>query len=148
MKLGDHALVEFLIDLVDHKQERTSSSPEHLGKFLVEQGEAGTTIHHKKQKVCTRDCRLRGRVSRLGKIGIGCIPDAASINDLEGEGSLAADPSKAVSCDSRLVMDDGKAPAHQAVKERRLAHIGATDDSDASHSFSESDFTGWVWPPA
>ena len=115
-EIGRERFVHLLVDLVDDQDQRTPTGTEHMGQFTVERSEAGAPIHDKEQEIGAGNRRLGGNMGRLSEIGIGSIPDAARVDDLEGNGAGLADPGKAIAGHARLIVDNRHAAAYQAVE--------------------------------
>ena len=129
-----------VVELVYQQKDRLVGALEHAGDRLVLFGDAGAAVDHKQD-----DGGLLGGGERLVADGRGedVIAlerfDAARVDD----GELAAVPIgrvvRAVARDAAGLVDDGVRGLGQAVNERGLAHVGASDDGDDRfhlHSFN------------
>ena len=148
-EIRGQGLVHLLVDLVDDQDEGAPARAEHVGQFAVEGREASAAVDDEEQEIGAGDRGLSGDMGGFRKVGIGSVPDAARVDDLEGNGARLADPGKAIAGHARLIVDDRHAAAHQAVEEGGFAHVGAADNGDASHDFPEDWLaTGRVCPPS
>ena len=129
-----------VVELVHQQKDRLVAALEHAGDRLVLLGNAGAAVDHKQD-----DGGFLGGGEGLVANGRGedVIAlerfDAARVDD----GELAAVPIgrvvRAVARDAAGLMDDGVRGLGQAVNERGLAHVGASDDGDDRfhlHSFN------------
>ena len=129
-----------VIELVHQQKDRLVAAFEHAGDRLVLLGDAGAAVDHKQD-----DGGFLGGGEGLVANGRGKHVitlerlDAARVDD----GELAAVPIgrviRAVTCDAAGLVDDGVRGLCQAVDERGLSHVGASDDGDDRfhlHSFN------------
>ena len=120
-----------VVELVHQQKDRLVAALEHAGDRLVLLGDAGAAVDHKQD-----DGGFLGGGEGLVANGRGedVIAlerfDAARVDD----GELAAVPIgrvvRAVARDAAGLVDDGVRGLGQAVNERGLAHVGASDDGD------------------
>ena len=120
-----------VVELVHQQKDRLVAALEHAGDRLVLLGDAGAAVDHKQD-----DGGFLGGGERLVADGRGKHVialerlDAARVDD----GELAAVPIgcviRAVARDAARLVDDGVRGLGQAVNERGLAHVGASDDGD------------------
>ena len=120
-----------VVELVHQQKDRLVAALEHASDRLVLLGDAGAAVDHKQD-----DGGFLGGGEGLVANGRGedVIAlerlDAARVDDSE----LAAVPIgrviRAVARDAAGLVDDGVRGLGQAVNERGLAHVGASDDGD------------------
>ena len=120
-----------VVELVHQQKDRLVGALEHAGDRFVLFGDAGAAVDHKQDDggfLGGGECLVadgRGKdVIALERL------DAARVDD----GELAAVPIgrviRAVARDAAGFVDDGVRGLGQAVNERGLAHVGASDDGD------------------
>ena len=120
-----------VVELVHQQKDRLVAALEHAGDRLVLLGDAGAAIDHKQD-----DGGFLGGGERLVADGRG--KDVVALERLDAarvdDGELAAVPIgrviRAVARDAARLVDDGVRGLGQAVNERGLAHVGASDDGD------------------
>ena len=120
-----------VVELVHQQKDRLVAALEHAGDRLVLLGDAGAAVDHKQD-----DGGFLGGGERLVADGRG--KDVVALERLDTarvyDGELAAVPVgrviRAVARDAAGLMDDGVRGLGQAVNERGLAHVGASDDGD------------------
>ena len=120
-----------VVELVHQQKDRLVGALEHAGDRLVLLGDAGAAINDKQD-----DGGFLGGGERLVADGRG--KDVVALERLDtarvDDGELAAVPVgrviRAVARDAAGLMDDGVRGLGQAVNERGLAHVGASDDGD------------------
>ena len=120
-----------VVELVHQQKDRLVAALEHAGDRLVLLGDAGAAIDHKQD-----DCGFLGGGERLVADGRG--KDVVALERLDtarvDDGELATVPIgrviRAVARDAAGLVDDGVRGLGQAVNERGLAHVGASDDGD------------------
>ena len=129
-----------VVELVHQQKDRLVAALEHAGDRLVLLGDAGATVDHKQD-----DGGFLGGGEGLVADGRG--KDVIALERLDAtrvdDGELAAVPvGRVVGAVARYaagLMDDGVRGLGQAVNERGLAHVGASDDGDDRfhlHSFN------------
>ena len=120
-----------VVELVHQQKDRLVAALEHAGDRLVLLGDAGAAVDHKQD-----DGGFLGGGERLVADGRG--KDVIALERLDAarvdDGELAAVPIgrviRAVARDAAGLVDDGVRGLGQAVDERGLAHVGASDDGD------------------
>ena len=120
-----------VVELVHQQKDRLVAALEHASDRLVLLGDAGAAIDHKQD-----DGGFLGGGERLVADGRG--KDVIALERLDtarvDDGELAAVPIgrviRAVARDAAGLVDDGVRGLGQAVNERGLAHVGASDDGD------------------
>ena len=120
-----------VVELVHQQKDRLVAALEHAGDRLVLLGDAGAAVDHKQD-----DGGFLGGGERLVADGRGKHVvalerlDTARVDD----GELTTVPIgrviRAVARDAAGLVDDGVRGLGQAVNERGLAHVGASDDGD------------------
>ena len=120
-----------IVELVHQQKDRLVAALEHASDRLVLLGDAGAAVDHKQDdggffgggKCLVADGRGKDVIA-LERL------DTARVDD----GELAAVPIgrviRAVARDAAGLVDDGVRGLGQAVDERGLAHVGASDDGD------------------
>ena len=120
-----------VVELVHQQKDRLVGALEHAGDRLVLLGDAGAAVDHKQDDGSFLGC---GK----GLVADGCGKDVIALERLDtarvDDGELAAVPIgrviRAVARDAAGLVDDGVRGLGQAVNERGLAHVGASDDGD------------------
>ena len=120
-----------VVELVHQQKDRLVAALEHAGDRLVLLGDAGAAIDHKQD-----DGGFLG--GGKGLVADGRGKDVIALERLDAarvdDGELAAVPIgrvvRAVARDATGLVDDGVRGLGQAVNERGLAHVGASDDGD------------------
>ena len=120
-----------VVELVHQQKDRLVAALEHAGDRLVLLGDAGAAIDHKQND----GCFLGGS---KGLVADGRGKDVVALERLDAarvdDGELTAVPVgrviRAVARDAAGLVDDGVRGLGQAVNERGLAHVGASDDGD------------------
>lgn len=120
-----------VVELVHQQKDRLAAALEHAGDRLVLLGDAGATVDHKQD-----DGGFLG--GGKGLVADGRGKDVVALKRLNAarvdDGELAAVPIgrviRAVARDAARLVDDGVRGLGQAVNERGLAHVGASDDGD------------------
>ena len=120
-----------VVELVHQQKDRLVGALEHAGDRLVLLGDAGAAVDHKQD-----DGGFLGGGEGLVADGRG--KDVIALERLDAarvdDGELAAVPIgrviRAVARDAAGLVDDGVRGLGQAVDERGLAHVGASDDGD------------------
>ena len=120
-----------VVELVHQQKDRLVAALEHAGDRLVLLGDSGAAVDHKQD-----DGGFLGGGERLVADGRG--KDVVALERLDtarvDDGELAAVPIgrviRAVARDAAGLVDDGVRGLGQAVNERGLAHVGASDDGD------------------
>ena len=120
-----------VVELVHQQKDRLVGALEHAGDRLVLLGDAGAAVDHKQD-----DGGFLGGGERLVADGRG--KDVVALERLDAarvdDGELPAVPIggviRAVARDAAGLVDDGVRGLGQAVNERGLAHVGASDDGD------------------
>ena len=120
-----------VVELVHQQKDRLVAALEHAGDRLVLLGDAGAAVDHKQD-----DGGFLGGGERLVADGRG--KDVVALERFDtarvDDGELAAVPIgrviRAVASDAAGLVDDGVRGLGQAVNERGLAHVGASDDGD------------------
>ena len=120
-----------VVELVHQQKDRLVAALEHAGDRLVLLGDAGAAVDHKQD-----DGGFLSGGERLVADGRG--EDVVALERLDtarvDDGELAAVPIgrviRAVARNAAGLMDDGVRGLGQAVNERGLAHVGASDDGD------------------
>ncbi len=104
-----------------------------MGERLIDGGESVVGIHHEQDQIG----RFHGDVRLDGDLGVETVvdiaADAAGIDERAGMGGGLGGCGDAVAGDARLVVDDGDFAPGEAVEERGLADIGASDDGNGGH---------------
>ena len=129
-----------VVELVHQQKDRLVAALEHASDRLVLLGDAGAAVDHKQD-----DGGFLGGGECLVADGRG--KDVVALERLDtarvDDGELAAVPIgrviRAVARDAAGLVDDGVRGLGQAVNERGLAHVGASDDGDDRfhlHSFN------------
>ena len=120
-----------VVELVHQQKDRLVAALEHASDRLVLLGDAGAAVDHKQD-----DGGFLGGGEGLVANGRG--EDVIALERLDAarvdDGELAAVPIgrvvRAVARDAAGLVDDGVRGLGQAVNERGLAHVGASDDGD------------------
>ena len=120
-----------VVELVHQQKDRLVAALEHASDRLVLLGDAGAAVDHKQD-----DGGFLGGGEGLVADGRG--KDIVTLERLDAarvdDGELAAVPIgrvvRAVARDAAGLVDDGVRGLGQAVNERGLAHVGASDDGD------------------
>ena len=120
-----------VVELVHQQKDRLVAALEHASDRLVLLGDAGAAVDHKQD-----DGSFLGGGEGLVADGRG--KDVVALERLDAtrvdDGELAAVPIgrviRAVARDAAGLVDDGVRGLGQAVNERGLAHVGASDDGD------------------
>lgn len=120
-----------VVELVHQQKDRLVAALEHASDRLVLLGDAGAAVDHKQD-----DGGFLGGGEGLVADGRG--KDVIALERLDtarvDDGELAAVPIgrviRAVARDAAGLVDDGVRGLGQAVNERGLAHVGASDDGD------------------
>ena len=120
-----------VVELVHQQKDRLVAALEHACDRLVLLGDAGAAIDHKQD-----DGGFLG--GGKGLVADGRGKDVIALERLDAarvdDGELAAVPIgrvvRAVARDATGLVDDGVRGLGQAVNERGLAHVGASDDGD------------------
>ena len=120
-----------VVELVHQQKDRLVGALEHAGDRLVLLGDAGAAVDHKQDDGSFLGC---GK----GLVADGCGKDVIALERLDtarvDDGELAAVPIgrviRAVARDAAGLVDDGVRGLGQAVNERGLAHVGASNDGD------------------
>ena len=132
IKLPDVVVLAIgVVELVHQQKDRLVGALEHAGDRLVLLGDAGAAVDHKQD-----DGGFLGGGEGLVADGRG--KDVIALERLDAarvdDGELAAVPIgrviRAVARDAAGLVDDGVRGLGQAVDERGLAHVGASDDGD------------------
>ena len=129
-----------VVELVHQQKDRLVAALEHASDRLVLLGDAGAAVDHKQD-----DGGFLG--GGEGLVANGRSEDVIALERLDAarvdDGELAAVPIgrvvRAVARHAAGLMDDGVRGLGQAVNERGLAHVGASDDGDDRfhlHSFN------------
>ena len=120
-----------VVELVHQQKDRLVAALEHAGNRLVLLGDTGAAVDHKQD-----DGGFLG--GGEGLVADGRCKDIVALERLDtarvDDGELAAVPIgrviRAVARDAAGLVDDGVRGLGQAVNERGLAHVGASDDGD------------------
>ena len=120
-----------VVELVHQQKDRLVAALEHASDRLVLLGDAGAAVDHKQD-----DGGFLGGGEGLVADGRG--KDVVALERLDtarvDDGELAAVPIgrviRAVASNAAGLVDDGVRGLGQAVNERGLAHVGASDDGD------------------
>ena len=113
--------------LVGDQNDRPARPPQPVGKVLVERRDAGTGIDEEEHRFGL----FHGAFGLLAHAPFQALRrhflESRRIDDPEVQVEQPALPLAPVAGDAGPLVDDGQAPPHQAVKERRLADVGAAD---------------------
>ena len=107
-----------------------SRAAQDLGDLGVALAQAGAGVEDERDRVGVGDRLARLRLDLARERVDGLEVDAAGVDQLEAHAVPLALERLAVAGDARLLVDDGLAPADQAVDQRRLADVRKADDGD------------------
>ena len=126
---GGLGLLAGVVDLVGHEEHRLVRLAEQAHHVLVGRRRPDGGVDDEEHDVgeVDRDLGLSGH-RRVDALRVGLPP--AGVDEGEAAVEVVALVRDAVASDPGRVLDDGLATAEDAVDERRLAHVRATDDGD------------------
>src|SRR5579862_2386429 len=130
MELVNNVRLLFRVSFVDREEQRTSRLAQQSNQLKVGPGERGAAIHDHDDGggFIERDARLTKNF-RWDEILV-FRNDAAGVDDAEIAPAPLGVAIEAVASDAGLVANDGATRTHNAVEQRGLAHVGATDDGE------------------
>ena len=128
-QLGGLRVADGVVRLVGDEDDRALRRTQHLDDVLVGRRGADVDVDDEQHGVgeIDRDLGLR-RDRRVDPLRVG-LP-ATGVDDREPAAQPLGLVGDAVAGDAGGVLDDGLAPAQDAVHERGLAHVGAADDRE------------------
>jgi hypothetical protein len=122
------------VRLVDGDEDRFARAPQTLGDLAVQGHDAFLQIDNKNNDGGGLDGQLDllegGLDDDIAGLFAAQQAQAAGVHQREGAPVPLGLDADAVAGDARLVVNDGDAPAGDAVKQGRLAHVGPSDNGD------------------
>ena len=125
------------VDLVDGDQHRLAHPAQPFGQFVVHSGAAGLAVHQKQHHIGHFQGDF-GLVHDLAGQSLGGVEiHAAGIDEGGGAAVKLNHGFQPVAGNAGQVVGDGMLASGQAIEQRGLAHVGASDDShDGGHDLS------------
>ena len=116
--------------LVGDQDDRSGAAPQPAGKVLVERGDAGARVDQEQHQIGRLDGQLGLPAHARSQALVEDLFQAGGVEQPEGQVVEPGLGLAAVAGHPGLVVDQGQAPAHQAVEQSRLSDIGPADDRD------------------
>ena len=135
VKLRGHFGLLRHVNFIYREDGRLAGAAKEEGEFFVERSGAGATVHNLDDAGCVFDGDASLAQNFSGDAGFVFGDDSAGVNDLKGAAFPVCGAVDAVAGDAGLVGDNGAARAGEAIEERGLAHVGASDDYDGWQFF-------------
>ncbi len=135
VKLRGHFGLLRHVNFIYREDGRLAGAAKEEREFFVERSGAGAAVHNLDDAGCVFDGDTSLAQDFSGDAGFVFRDDSASVDHLKGTTLPVCGAVNAVARDARLIGDDGAARAGEAVEERGLAHIGASDDHDGWQFF-------------
>ena len=118
------------VHFIGDDYRRLTRTAKKLRQFEIERDGTGAGVRHQNhmRRILDRHMRLAKNFS--GDTGFVFRDDPARVDHLEGPAFPFRSAVDAVARDAGLVGDDRAACTGQAIEERRLAHVGPSDNYD------------------
>jgi len=123
------------VDFIDGDDERLAGGAQEARQLFIERGEAGLAVHYQNEQGGLLNGDVGLTQDFLGDKRAVVGDEAAGIHDFQGAAAPFGFAVDAVAGDAGLVGDDGAARAGEAIEERGLAHVGASDDDERWEEF-------------
>ena len=123
------------VDFIDGDDERLAGGTQEARQLFIERSEARLAVHDQNEQGGFLDGDMGLAEDFLGDQRAVVGDEAAGIHDFQGAAAPLGFAIDAVARDAGLVGDDGAARAGEAIEERGLAHIGASDDDERWEAF-------------
>ena len=129
-----------VVDLVDDHQHRLARRRKQVATWASSSVRPVAAVDHEQHHPGVGH-GLLGLAGHLGIERVAAGQPAAGVDEREGTTLPLGVDHLAVPGDAGPLLDDGLAPPDDAVEQRRLAHVGATDDGDGRQG-GRDDATG------
>ena len=116
------------IHFIDSQHKRFAGAAQKPRQFFVERRETRLAVHNKNQQRRFFDGHLRLTENFLRDEPFLVGKDAAGVHDFQRLAAPFRFAIDAVARDARLIGDDGAPRAGQAIEQRGLAHVRASDN--------------------
>jgi hypothetical protein len=134
MELVDEIVAHRVIDLVDHEEHRLAGRAELARELVVDRGQPGAAIDHEHQRIGLADRAQRLAMdARADHVARGFGIEPAGVDHPHDGAEIVALAIAPIAGQPRRAVDQRRAPADQAVEQRRLADIGSADDRHERH---------------
>ncbi len=127
--------VFWVIDLVDHEDDRRLRFAQDSRKLLVDRRESVLRVHHKQDHVAFAHGGIRRAPNLRPQFHFAGASNSSGVPDRKRPRPAHAGSGQPVARDAGLIVDDGDVPAGEPVEQRRFAYIGPADDGDFAHAF-------------
>jgi hypothetical protein len=130
MEVSDESFLLVAVDLVGSEEKRLSGANQEAREFAVGTCDFGASVDDNDDGSGLVECDARLAEDFRGNEFLVFGDDPARIDDAELVSAPLGVAVEAVARDARLVADYGAARSSEAIEERRLANVGASDDGD------------------
>src|SRR5438046_3836230 len=148
-------LVLVVINLINYEHDRFLRFAQCARQVFIDRRQAFFCIDNEQYKIALAQRFFCGEAYLGAQLASADAEDSAGIPHCEWACAAIANCRNPVACDSRLIMNNSDLSTDQAIEQRGLAYVRATDNCDirrcvriVHRSRRIYDFAAWAWPAA